>query len=209
MRSSKPPRVATWLLEHFRSGSGGDYITGDLMEAYQRGRSRAWYWKQVLTAIVVSFYQEIMAHPLLALRAVAIGWAATWFSFDYGIRPLAPLLRRFVVFSGYPFGPSMLIGFALSLLVLAASGWFVARLHHSHRVAMVLLFAASVFIFQLQALPSIWRSAADTLTNTRFLPYLIYGLERQFLWPAAIVFGGLWGASSEIESKVQEQRSAV
>ena len=40
------------------------------MEAYQRGRSRAWYWKQVLAAIVVSFYQEIMAHPVLAFRAI-------------------------------------------------------------------------------------------------------------------------------------------
>ncbi len=209
MRSSKLPRVATWLLEHLQSGSRNDHITGDLMEAYQRGRSRAWYWKQALTAIIVSFYQEIMAHPVLALRAIAIGWTASWFLYDYGVRPLAPLLRRFIVFSGYPFGPSMLIGFALSLLVLAASGWIVARSHRSHRIAMVLLFASSVFIFQLRLLPTIGRSAADTLTNTRFLPYLIYGLERQLLWPAAILFGGLWGASPESESNVQEQRSAV
>jgi hypothetical protein len=55
MRSSKPPAVATWLLEHLQSGSRNDHITGDLMEAYQHGRSRAWYWKQVLAAIMVSF----------------------------------------------------------------------------------------------------------------------------------------------------------
>jgi hypothetical protein len=58
MRSSKPPAVATWLLEHLQSGSRKDYITGDLMEAYQLGRSRVWYWKQVLGAITVSFCQE-------------------------------------------------------------------------------------------------------------------------------------------------------
>jgi hypothetical protein len=58
MTSSKPPAVATWLLEHLQSGSRKDHITGDLMEAYQRGRSRAWYWKQVLAAITVSFCQE-------------------------------------------------------------------------------------------------------------------------------------------------------
>lgn len=210
MRPSKPPRVATWLLEHFRSGSGNDYIAGDLIEAYQGGRSRAWYWRQVLTAIAVSFHREVMAHPVLALRAIAIGWAA-WFSFYDGIGPrlLGPFVRRFFSFSGYPFGPSMLIWLAASLLVRAASGWIVARFHRSHRIVMVLLFAGSVFISQLQLLPFIWRSAADTLTNTRFLPYLIYGLELQFLWPAAILFGGLWGAPAEIESKTHAQSSAI
>ena len=110
MRSSKPPRVATWLLEHFRSGSRNDYITGDLMEAYQCGRSRAWYWRQVLTAITVSFCQEIMSHPVLALRAIAIGWAA-WFLYYDGIGPrlMGPFVRRFFVPSGFPFSPSTLI----------------------------------------------------------------------------------------------------
>ena len=58
MTSSNPPTVATWLLEHLQSGSRNDHITGDLMEAYQRGRSRAWYWKQVLAAIIVNFCQK-------------------------------------------------------------------------------------------------------------------------------------------------------
>jgi TonB family protein len=58
MRPSRPPVVATWLLEHFRSGSTNDCITGDLIEAYQGGCSRAWYWKQVLAAIIVSFYSR-------------------------------------------------------------------------------------------------------------------------------------------------------
>ena len=180
------------------------------MEAYQRGRSRAWYWKQVLSAIMVSFYQEIMAHPVLAFRAISVGWAA-WFLFYDGIGPrlLGPFVRRFFVPSGFPFAPSMLIWLTASLLVRAASGWIVARFHRSHRIAMVLLFAASVFIFQLQELPIIGRLAADTLTNTRFLPYLVYVLELQFLWPAAILCGGLWGAPPQSKSKVREQRSAV
>lgn len=198
MRFSKPPALATWLLEHFRPGSENEHITGDLMEAYQCGRSRIWYWKEVSAAIVIGVCDEIMTHPLLALRAISVGWA-TWFLFDYGVGPLlGSLLRRFIVFSGYPFGPSMLIGFTVSLFFHVASGWIVARLHHSHRIATVLLFAASVFIVHLRTLPWIWFEAANTLTNTRFLPYLIYGFELQFLWPAAILFGGL--AHSESHS---------
>jgi hypothetical protein len=196
MRSAKLPAVATWLLEHFRCGSGSDCIEGDLMEAYQSGRSRAWYWKEVLAAIVIGFYDEIVTHPLLALRALSVGWA-TLFLYSYGFELLSvPLVKRSVAFSGYPF--FLLFGLTLSLCGLfgcAASGWLVARLHRSQRVAMVLLFSASLFIFQLQALPGIWRQTVDALTNTRFLPYLMIGLERQFLWPALILFGGLWGAT--------------
>jgi hypothetical protein len=126
MRSSKPPAVATWLLEHFGSGPRNDHITGDLMEAYEEGRSRGWYWKQVLAAITVSLWHEIVAHPVLTLRAITIGWAA-WFSFYYGVGPglLGPFVRRFFVPSGYPFAPSMLIWLTLSLFVRAASGWIV------------------------------------------------------------------------------------
>jgi hypothetical protein len=204
---SRPPSVATWLLEHFHSGPN-DYITGDLIEAYQSGRSRIWYWKEVIVAVVVSFFQEIIAHPVLAVRAITIGWA-TLILFYYGVGPLLGrlLIGRFFRLSGYPFGPSMLIWLTLSLFVLAASGWIVGRLHRSHRIAMVLLFTASVFIFQLRSLPGIWLAAENTLTNTRFLPYLIYGLGLHFLWPVAILVGGLWGATSDRESRGHEQLS--
>jgi hypothetical protein len=60
MRSSKPPAVATWLLEHLQSGTRKDYITGDLIEAYQGGRSRAWYWKEVFAAITVGLWREFV-----------------------------------------------------------------------------------------------------------------------------------------------------
>ena len=210
MRLSKPPAVATWLLEHFRPGSRNDYITGDLMEAYTSGRSRTWYWKEALAAIVIGICEVVMRNPLLALRAISVGWA-TLFLFYYGVAPrlLGPFVRRFFLPSGFPFSPSMLVGFTMSLFVRAASGWIVARLHRTHRIAMVLLFAASVSIVQLRMLPSVWFEAANTLTNTRFLPYLIYGLELQILWPAAILVGGLWRAAPESESTDQEQHSAV
>lgn len=70
---------------------------------------------------------------------------------------------------------------------------------------MVLLFAASFTIFELRMLPWIWVETADTLTNMRFLPYLMYSLEIQILWPAAILAGGLWGASPRSEQKSQSQ----
>jgi hypothetical protein len=52
MKSSQPPRVATWLLKHLWTGPYSDALAGDLIEEHQRGRSESWYWRQVLIAIV-------------------------------------------------------------------------------------------------------------------------------------------------------------
>jgi hypothetical protein len=209
MRFSKPPALATWLLENFRSGSRNDHITGDLMEAYQSGCSRRWYWKQVLAAIIVSFYQEIKGHPVLALRAIAVGMG-TWFIYRYGVAPrlLSPLVRRFLQPTGFPFSPWSLTWWTLSLTVNAASGWIIARLHRPHRTGMVLVFATFSFIVHLQTLPYLWFDGANALNNTRFLPYFLNNLAALTLPSVAILFGGLWGALPESEASEYEQHSA-
>ncbi len=188
MRLSKPPALATWLLNHFLPGSENDHITGDLMEAYDAGRSRIWYWKEVIAAIVIGVSKETVKHPLLALRAISFGWGS-WLLFYYAVAPkvLYPVYRRIFTPSGYPFSLITLTWCATALLVLVGGGWIVARLHR----ATVLLFALSFAINQLRDLPWIWTTATNSLTNTRFLPYLVFGLEVQLLFPAAIVLGGL------------------
>ncbi len=76
MRTSVPPIVATWLLERLYTGEKSESLIGDLMECYGHGRSGAWYWRQVLAAIVLSFCKEVRGHILLAIRAVVTGWLA-------------------------------------------------------------------------------------------------------------------------------------
>jgi len=51
MKTVHPPRLAMWLLDRF--GRDDEGLTGDLVEELDRGRSRAWFWRQVVAAIAL------------------------------------------------------------------------------------------------------------------------------------------------------------
>lgn len=61
MTQSKPPALATWMLEHLLWGGRNEALAGDLLEEFQRRRSVAWYWRQVTGAILASFSNELRA----------------------------------------------------------------------------------------------------------------------------------------------------
>jgi hypothetical protein len=50
----EPPKWALWVLEHWGSGYHGESLSGDLFEQYQQGRSPAWYWGQVVAAVLIA-----------------------------------------------------------------------------------------------------------------------------------------------------------
>src|SRR5438552_3472576 len=78
MRSNAPPAVATWLLQCFVSGSRGESLLGDAIEQYRNGRSRVWYWRQVVGAIAAEAVEEVRHRPLVAARALMLGWTLRW-----------------------------------------------------------------------------------------------------------------------------------
>jgi len=57
---SKPPALATWLVEHLVPGDKREALSGDLLEQFNQGRSAAWYWRQVLLAILVGLSKELL-----------------------------------------------------------------------------------------------------------------------------------------------------
>jgi hypothetical protein len=71
MSSAKPPRLAAWILQHFGPELNQEALTGDLNEALQQGRSKAWYWRQVLAAI----RWRRLIRPLLV--SALLGWWLT------------------------------------------------------------------------------------------------------------------------------------
>lgn len=48
----RPPRCATWLIEHWSDRYQREALVGDLLEEYQGGRSGTWYWRQCAAAVI-------------------------------------------------------------------------------------------------------------------------------------------------------------
>jgi len=152
-------------LRHFGCSSRNDSIIGDLVEQYQQGRSRVWYWRQVFIAILVSFVTEIRLHKLLAVRALVIGnvfkISSLYFvpiAWGWWIRNPWESPNRFIVLG------------IITAVLCACSARLVARLHRPYERAMVLLF----FLSELSALfailghlraPFFWIDAFPGLLN--------------------------------------------
>ena len=134
MSASEPPRVATWLLKRLAASGKRESLVGDLIEQYQQGRSRAWYWRQAIAAIFGSIANDIRAHKLLALRAAILGLVL----YQLAAFPVIFLSNLFVEVP-----PRLLV-----YIGCAFTGVIVARLHPTYRTAMVCVASVSVLFFE-------------------------------------------------------------
>jgi len=186
VKPANPPTLPTKLLESFVPQRTSEALLGDLIEQYEAGRSRTWYWQQVILALVISAGRELRASKLHAARAVVIGYL-TGASLSYFTTLLAGrFVGRFVgVYTTY-----YLVFLPLSFFSFAASGWIVRR---SHPRAMVLIWAgfcvvASVVAFAVCA----WLSILAQIPA----PIVVFFLVLDFIiGPLGVLAGGLWGSS--------------
>jgi len=185
-------RMPERLLERFLPQNAA--LAGDLAEEYERRGSRLWYWRQALSAVGIGIMTDIGDHPILAIRAIAVGWTMIWlFSFvAVEINQFMSgwvLDRLIVLFWTHPFPmiwatqlttrPAM----ALSFLI---SGWVVGRLHHDNRLAMLTVFMVTVFA---------WSIYHDEMRRMRpagvAAPYHYVRLMLTPM-PLLILIGGFW-----------------
>jgi preprotein translocase subunit SecY len=88
MTEQQPPALATWLLK--RAARGNEPLVGDLLEEYRRGRSALWYWRQVLTTVVVGGSKA----AALALGVVAVYLIGSYVSIPGANASVVALLER-------------------------------------------------------------------------------------------------------------------
>lgn len=77
MNSPRPPLLAIWVFRLI-VGPHSEALEGDLLEGWRDGRSRAWYWRQVLVAVspvrhicASSSIRLVVAVAALAITALA------------------------------------------------------------------------------------------------------------------------------------------
>src|SRR5262245_14363028 len=100
MRIQPAPAIATWLLKLFCSSAEDESLIGDLLEKYQQGRGRFWYWRQVTGIVFLRLGRSVRqlslsaavrpmrnAFPLLFAIAVisAVFLSDIWMFFLFGI----------------------------------------------------------------------------------------------------------------------------
>jgi hypothetical protein len=145
------PALATALL--LRLGPQDDSFVGDLAEEYSGGRSRSWYWRQVLAAILLESVRQIDAHPLRTTMAVATGWAtALLMFFTLGDRladGLAEWLWDWDRQTAYQTGvwwPFAVTAWMVSYAGFVVSALVVARVHRGQAGPMLVAYAASMLV---------------------------------------------------------------
>jgi hypothetical protein len=219
------PRLATWLLDTFADSANHESMAGDIAERYRQGRSRLWYWRQVLTAIPKGLWRKARSGDF-AIRALVSGWGVVLVSVlveqwmlhllegsprGTGILPQAWTITRWVNVPGWIVLSADAYVFVAVCCVLAICiGWLVGRLNRPHNVQAVLLFVASWFSATVFTLPIFLRQIIHDWSSTKWRydnPYfLALGLVGNMACMLCTLAGGVLSTSTSRQQLQGERR---
>jgi hypothetical protein len=142
-----------------------------------------------LFAVWAGIWSAIRDHKVLALRAVATGFAMEYF-FIFLWEYQSSLFKS----HGLPLiSIAMWIGnLSLVLLTQTTAGWVVARTHRAHHIPMVFVFLTCFFLwyFGPQLVWAIRIVDCDRI-DPAVHPYVAYTLVISFLTLVSVLFGGI------------------
>ena len=148
MRPRRPPRLASRVLNQMTDNAP---LAGDLDEEYLAGRSAAWYWRQVLLAVVLGprrsrrfdphnlfavqglFMQFVMLLLISVCAVFTVKLISVYVAED-------PVLRSLIG----PRGAREIVRLVLSLGVAIPVGVAIARVHARSRRGAVLVLSVIV-----------------------------------------------------------------
>jgi hypothetical protein len=144
----QPPALAEILLN--RLGPRDQSLVGDLYEEYGAGRSKTWFWCQVIASVAYAALADIRCAPVRTSFAVANGWAVVAAVFLLGDRiadGLAGLFwqwNRHTAYVDDVWWPFYIGALLVTYTGFALSAMFVAHVNRD-RPAMLLAYVASTF----------------------------------------------------------------
>jgi hypothetical protein len=157
MRPSRPPVIAAWILQRFGPLPETDAIAGDLLEHYQHGRSRMWFWREVLLTILMGTWSEVRQHSLGLIAAIALAWGVSVVWHQFLTAPEYSLIVRFILGGAQARLDQMTwVGLLLEAPCALTMGWTVARLAPRHRIPAVLGVAGTGLLVSAWA---VWMNA--------------------------------------------------
>jgi len=203
--SVQPPRAATWLAERFASPARRESLVGDLVEQFRHGRSRSWYWRQVFIAILIGIAQDLAAHKLQAVRALAVG-ATLYYVLSFPATAaggtLEAAMRPVLACDPTSFGCQFWVNqFSAELLIYIAAaitGAIVARLHRTYWVSMLSLFAAAVLVFECGAV--LWLMKGQPVPIAISPLTLMFANLTVILRPLSVFAGSMWAVRSDFHA---------
>jgi hypothetical protein len=162
-----PPRVATAVL--LRLAPDDESLLGDLIEEYASGRSRGWYWRQVMSAVLLGAVRAVRSHPVRVSGAVAAGWLTLLALFTlFGDRTADGLAawgwgwNRQEAYADGDWWPFRITSSMVSYGGFALSGLVVGRLQRRLGDPLVVVYSGSVLIglaigaITIEILTSLW-----------------------------------------------------
>ncbi len=201
MTLRRPPRLAEWFLEWIAPGNVG--LQGDLAEEMSRGRSRAWYWRQVLATAGIEAARPVRADGIAGFEPLVLGLTMVLLLGFYVvfIVNVTDWLLRFEGVDLVARVPGLLTAWdgaapVMTLAIGALLGRLIGRGHARHRVASIILFGAATMacgVAGLQAV-AIFREPATILP----------GLLHQVSTTAAFVVGLIGGVGASLMARPGE-----
>lgn len=70
MKRGEPPSLATWMLRQLTSDRD-EALHGDLLEEFHSGRSKSWFWRQVIRAVLMDWMLSYFRRRVVLVFAVA------------------------------------------------------------------------------------------------------------------------------------------
>lgn len=118
MTSTAPPHLTTWMLAHLMPADHDDALAGDLLESFRAGRSRTWYWHQVMVAIAIQWLRTLANHwPALIFAAlwgmISPAWSLVILRLDHLSNFVGPIWRL-----PWPWSTVCMIGFSTAEALL-------------------------------------------------------------------------------------------
>src|SRR5215471_8440611 len=121
MNERKPPRIASWLLKRFGPSEQNQVLVGDLAEHYRSGRSRWWYWREVMIVLSVGTLRETWENKVMVLMGLVLGWLM--------VKNLDPVIIRLFV------SPPTVTGLIAEKIVIGfLFGFLLALLHRPRHI---------------------------------------------------------------------------